>query len=37
VRLRSAPLIQKEHEKGKVFTLGFNVDSTILDDLQAAP
>ncbi len=30
-----AQLIQKEHEKGKVFTLGFNVDSTILDDLQA--
>jgi simple sugar transport system substrate-binding protein len=30
-----APLIQREHEKGKVFTLGFNVDSTILDDLKA--
>lgn len=30
-----AQLIQSEHLKGKVFTLGFNVDSTYIKDLQA--
>jgi len=29
-----AQLINKEHLKGKVFTLGFNVDSTYIKDLQ---